>query len=496
MRYNCKKITLMMAMLGCMGGACGQQVLTLDDCHRMALASGSAIGQAKAKHEQTEALEKAALWQMLPKVSANGGYMWMEKSVNLLSEEQKDKLGNLGSTVQNDLGPALHQQLGDALPVGGEALATRLENAFASSSLYSSLTDLGQNIVDGMQTDTRNMGVAVVTVTQPIYTGGKLTALYRTARLMNRLSGLQLSEAEEKALAEVDEAYWQVVSVESKKHLAEQYAALLDTLEQNVQLAVGAEIATVGDLAKVRVKQSEAHMTLTKATNGLALSKMLLAQRCGMPLDSDFELSEVLDAADAGAMKGVVKVDSTLMAGVIERRGEMQMLGVLDSVAREGVRASASALKPNIVATGGYLVSNPNIFDGFSNTWGGTFLAGVAVNIPILHPGGIYAVKAAKAKRREVQLQSADAREMIELQVNKLNYELILAYQKLAACEEGLEAARENLRFADESFKAGMCSSSDLLMAQTAWMQAESEVLDTRIEIAMGRLYLNQALGK
>ena len=180
---------------------------------------------------------------------------------------------------------------------------------------------------------------------------------------------------------------------------------------------------------------------------------------------------------------------------VYSRRGEMKMLRISDSIAREGVRMAASTLKPNVAVTGGYLLTNPNVFNGFSNSWGGTWMAGVVVNVPLVHVGGIYAIKAAKAKRREIELQTEEARELIELQVSKVRYELELAYKKKVQAESSLVQAEENLRLADESFKAGMCSSSDLMMAQTAWMQARTEVIDANIEIEMGRVYLKQALG-
>ena len=35
-----------------------------------------------------------------------------------------------------------------------------------------------------------------------------------------------------------------------------------------------------------------------------------------------------------------------------------------------------------------------------------------------------------------------------------------------------------------------------MMMAQTAWLQAQTELSDANIEIAMGRVYLKQALGK
>lgn len=484
-----------MALLVCVS-ASGQQRLTLDSCRRMALRTGGTMRQAEAKREQTEALQKAALWQMLPKVSVNGGYMWMEKSVNLLSENQKETLNDLGGNINTGIRNELHTQLDD-VPGIGSSMADRIANALETSDLNGRLNEVGQSIVDGLETDTRNMGIAAATVTQPVYTGGKLTALYRTARLMNRMSGLELRQNELKTIAEVDEAYWQVVNVGSKRRLAEQYATLLDTLEHNVSLAVEAQVATGGDLAKVRVKQGEAHMQLMKAENGLALAKMLLAQRCGMALDADFEVDtdlESLQDSESSRLRDLRPADSGRWS--VDDRVEMQMLGVLDSVAREGVRMASSALKPNIVATGGYMVSNPNVFDGFKNEWGGSFMAGVAVNIPIAHVGGIYSLKAAKAKRREVELQREDAKRLMELQVSKLRYELDLSYKKLEQSEVNLESARENLRYADESYRAGMCSSSDLMMAQTAWMEAESEVLETRIEIEMGRLYLSQAMGR
>ena len=333
------------------------------------------------------------------------------------------------------------------------------------------------------------MSGGMVTLTQPVYLGGKLLAAHRTAALAHSLAGVELDKKQQETLIAVDEAYWQVVSVEYKKALAEQYAALLDTLEHNVELLVDAQMATQGDLAKVRVKHNEAQMSLTKATNGLMLSKMLLAERCGMPLDSDIEVETSPSTTNTQNNQNIN------METVWSKRPEMHMLRIADSISQQGVRMAASTLKPNIAVSGGYLMTNPNVFDGFKNEWGGTWMAGVVVNVPIVHPAGIYAVKAAKAKRREVAYQMEEAEEMIALQVKKLGCELELAYKHLAQAESDLAVAENNLELADESFKAGMCSSSDLMAAQTAWMKAESEIIDARIEIEMGKVYLNQALG-
>lgn len=490
-------VALVMLLVGTAGA---QETLTLDTCRARALRANRGLKQAAAKVEETAAMEKAAMWQMLPKVSANGGYAWTEKSVNLLSDEQKQRLSTMGDEIQADISSAIHQEMsGYNVSVGsvnlpvGDAIAGRLDNALTNADLSGKLNGVGNDIIEGMTTDTRNVSGGLVSLTQPVYMGGKLVSLHRSAALMHSLAGVELTQKQQQTLVAVDEAYWQVVSVEHKKKLAEQYASLLDTLERNVELLVEAEMATKGDLAKVRVKRNEAQMNLTKASNGLVLAKMLLAERCGMPLDSEFNLSDgELTMSDNRAG---VSADSSLEE-VYAHRSEIRMLGIADSMAREGVRMAASALKPNIAVSGGYLFTNPNIFNGFQNKWGGTWTAGVVVNVPILHPAGIYAVKAAKAKRCEAAYQLEEAKEMIALQVKKLDFELALAYKHLTQAESDLDAAESNLELADESFKAGMCSSSDLMAAQTAWMKAQNEVIDARIETVMGQVYLNQALGK
>lgn len=475
--------------------------LTLEECRQRALKENHGLKRAEEKAAEAKAMEKVALWQMLPKLSANGTYMWMDRSVELLSEAQKERLRNIGTTVQEDINNYVRQQSG-TLPVGGTAIGDWVTAILANMPLAEGLNNFGSEVVQSLETDTRNVLAGVVTVTQPVYMGGKLRAMYRTAGLISRLSGVERDKKRDETLVAVDEAYWQVVSVQHKKELAEQYAALLDTLNRNVEEMVQAEVATKGDLAKVRVKLNEAQMNLTKATNGLALAKMLLAQRCGMPLDTVFEVrSEVGTEVGGSALLPPTSdlqpsTSSLNMDSVYINRSEMKMLRISDSVAQQGVRMAVATLLPNIGVTGGYLVTNPNVFNGFENALSGTLMAGVVVNIPILHPGAIYSVKAAKHRRREVELQLAEAEEMIALQVKKVSYELELAYKKLAQATSNLVHAEENLKLADESFKAGMASSSDLMAAQTAWLQAKGEVLDAEIEIEMGKVYLRQALGK
>ena len=457
------------------------RVLTLDSCRALALQSNTNLKISTEKKQEKEALRKAAIAQFFPKATANGLYLWNEKSIQLLSDEQKDRLNNLGSTAVSDIS----LDFPTWLPQTFQQSFTNL----LADRIGEPVNNMGSHVVEAMDLDITNVWAGAATIYQPIYMGGKLRALYKAAAALAELSNLQYDKSRADLLLSVDEAYWRVVSVRQKLALAQQYSDLLDTLTRNIEYMVEAEVATQGDLAKVKVKRNEARMSLAKAQSGLALSQMLLEQICGLDFDGDYQFvePETLQSRDA--------LDSIDMQQVFAQRSELRQLQQAEQLATAGVRAARSALLPNLVAQGSYVVTNPNLFNGVEKEFGGMFTVGAVLNVPIAHPDAIFATKAAKHRRNQVRLQMQEAQEKITLQVSKLNYELRVANTKLAQAQSNMDEAEDNLQLAQESFAAGLISSSDLLMAQTAWQKAGSDLLDARIEVQMDYLYLCQALG-
>lgn len=484
-----KKLFVCMLALVAVMGAQAQQVLTLEDCHRMALESNKSIKMQQEKQAAAEDLKHMAFCEMLPRLSANGTYNWNQKSIQLLSDEQQNRINNMGSNMVDAFADNLSstgQTLVDMFPNIADAMRQDLEH----SSLANTLNHIGQDITGATNLDLTNVYAGAVSVSQPVFMGGKLIELYKTAHATSEMAALSANKEQDDILIKVDEAYWRVISVQKKQQLAQKYCDLLDTMYRNVLILQEADMATPADITKVRVKLNEAQMSLAKANSGLALSKMLLYQMCGLDLTGDYEVVECVDLRSHDAM---TQID---MAEVLANRTELKMLGKVEEVANSGVKIAAASLMPNLVVTGNYVVSNPNMFNGVSNEFGGMFTFGAVLNVPICHPAAVYSLKAAKHKRNEVQYQVQEATEMIELQVNKLNYELGVANKKLVQAETNLANAEENLQMAQESFASGVISSSDLMAAQTAWLSASSELLDAGIEVQMDYLYLNQALGR
>ena len=126
--------------------------------------------------------------------------------------------------------------------------------------------------------------------TQPLYMGGAIVAANKMADLSEEMAANAEDAQRQATLYSVDQAYWQVVSLAHKQRLAESYLELVRKLETDVRKMMADGVATRSDALSVSVKVNEAEMALTKVTDGLTLSKMLLCQICGLPLSESEKL--------------------------------------------------------------------------------------------------------------------------------------------------------------------------------------------------------------
>jgi len=116
--------------------------------------------------------------------------------------------------------------------------------------------------------------------------------------------------------------------------------------------------------------------------------------------------------------------------------------------------------------------------------------------VPIWNWGDVaYKVRAAKGATAIATLEREEAREKIELQVNQNTFKVDEANKRLAMAQTGIERANENLRTANLGFKEGVIAPTVVMEAQTAWLQAQSQLIDAQIAVKLSQVDLQKALG-
>lgn len=455
-----KRIIVLVGLLVCSGYASSQQTLTLEECRNLAIQNNKELQMSGEKVKAANEERKAAFTKYFPQLSAMGGYMWNQKDINLLDMDA------LSAKLGSALGPLAQ------LPVFGQLMG---------------------GIDDVQHLDVQNIWVGGVSLVQPVFMGGKIVSYNQITKyareLVESMNDLQLQEV----IYKTDETYWQVISLVNKKKLADAYVGLLRKMDSDVTAMIAEGVATQADGLSVKVKLNEAEMAQTKVDNGLALSRMLLSQICGLPLD------EPLALADEN-IENFPVYSSDATANVNEafaNRDELKSLELAAKIYQKKERIVLADMLPNVALSANYLVTNPNAFNGFKNEFAGMFNVGVMMKVPLSGWWeGTYKRNSARAETRIQMLQLMEAREKVELQVNQSVYKVNEANKKLTASSRNMENAEENLRHANLGFEEGVIPALNLMEAQTAWVSARSSLIDAQIEVKLTEVYLSKAMGK
>lgn len=465
-----------------------QRILSLDSCRNLAIQNNKELRIAQEKINAAHYNKKAAFTNYLPKFDIMATYMRTQKEISLLSDEQKNSISNIGTAT----GAQLQQQF-QQIAAANPMLIPLLEPLQGMiPGLTAGLNGVGQGLVDAFRTDTRNMFAGAATLTQPLFMGGKIIAYNKITKYAEQLAQMQHATGMEDLILNTDKAYWQVVSLVNKKKLAESYLELLETLDSDIDKMIAEGVATKADGLSVKVKRNEAEVTLMKVENGLSLSKMVLCQICGLPLDTEISLAdENMENLTLPNLYTESNVNTALA-----NRHELKSLELASQIYRQKVNVVRSEFLPTLALTANYAVTNPSLVNGFENKFRGFWAAGVALKIPVFHWGeGIYKVRAAKAEANIARYQLEDVKEKVELQVTQSSYKVNEATKQLHMAEQNMDKAEENLRFATLGFKEGVIPTSNVLEAQTAWLSAQSGKIDAQIDMKMSELYLLKSMG-
>lgn len=222
--------------------------LSVEECLEMAEQKNASVLNSRLDEEAALAQKREALGEYFPRVSVNAlGFYAFDP---MLEIGVKDILGN--NNFSNNL-----------------------------QSIINSIA--GQIGIDPVYTTLKRGVTATVSVTQPIFAGGRIVNGNRLAALGLEAAKLQGGIKHRETSEDVEKSYWQVISLEEKLKTLNQVQSLVDTLYKDVSSAYKAGLATENDLLQVKLKQNEVRSGKIRVKNGIRLAKMNLFNSIGQP---------------------------------------------------------------------------------------------------------------------------------------------------------------------------------------------------------------------
>jgi outer membrane protein TolC len=333
----------------------------------------------------------------------------------------------------------------------------------------------------------------------PLYTSGRVDSQVDVARANERASVEDLRASEQDVRLDIARAYWGLVTARENARVLQQALDREDAWVADVKARVDAGVLPPNDLLSAQAQRARESVGLIQAKNDAAVAQIALGLLIGVGPDSAIEPTTRVNESLAGVSALESQTAVALAASAREQRGERLGLQARQAGFAAGATAALSTTKPIIAALGGVQPARPNErFVPRKDQWDLSWDLGVNLTWPLWDGGRARADAATATAQAEAvshRIEQFDAR--LALEVRQCLLDLASSRAALVASEEGVAAATEAHRVVTERFNAGVATSTDVLDAQLALIQAELDrtrllaglrLNEARLLRAMGRL--------
>lgn len=431
-------------------GQGGGSFISLQALKDSALQNNVAMRRARFEIDAAREQRKEALTHYFPNVSAMGMGFKANRAMAKMDIDPSEFLSpEMGATLAQMLPPEALMAMGQ--PVSIEMM--------------------------------KNGVIAGITALQPIFAGGQIVLGNKLARLGEEASRLQLQLSEKEVEAQVEQYYWQLVSLNEKTQTLNAVDSLLAQIRHDVETAVRAGFALNNDILQVQLRQNDIKSQRLKLNNGRELVWLLLKQFCG--------LKETKTIDDLGLMNNDSSLDSSILnpqSSMVNQLPEYQLLEKNVEATKLQRKMEVAKNLPSVAVGAGYNYHNLMEND---RHFGMVF---ATVSVPITDWwGGSHAIRRKKIAEQEAQEQLVDNAQLLEIRQQKASNDVIEAMGQLELAQQSVAQAEENLRIHRNTYRAGTATMTDLLQAQLLQQQAHDQQTDAFTALQLARLAYRQA---
>jgi multidrug efflux system outer membrane protein len=315
----------------------------------------------------------------------------------------------------------------------------------------------------------------------PLYNAGRFTALEQAARSESAASDADERTARADLSLEIARAYWTLVTAIEQTRVLEQAIAAIQAHLNDARRRLDAGIVAPHEVLAVEAQEARERLMAIQARGNRDVAEADLARLIGAPQ------ARIQPASPLAPPAPVTAGLPSLVAEAASRRSERAALSRRLTAAEERVKAAEVTNHPTVLAGGGFDYASPNPrFFPREREWHTSWDVGVNVGWPLFDGGrnrAEVAETSAATRAMRARIEEFDA--VLSVEVRRAVTDLSSSIAAVETAGQGIRAAAEARRVANERFLAGVATSAEVLDAQVALLQAE---LDRTQALAAGRV--------
>lgn len=300
--------------------------------------------------------------------------------------------------------------------------------------------------------------VAGVQALQPIFTGGLIINANKLAGVGEEVARLRKQQTDNELRLTTETLFWKLNTLESSMDVLNTAITFLDTLENQVNVAVEAGLVTRNDLLKVRLKRNGYMSDKVDLENGILLVKMLLGQYMGLGTAGNIKIATQMPEEVPSCPYNIY----TPSENALPLTSDYQLLQKNVEVKKLEKRMEMGSNLPTVALGAGWyyhdLLEQNHNFGALQ----------LGVNIPLSGWwSGAYGIKRRDLELKNAQNELEDLSEQLRIEMQDKWNNLTAAHRKMEIEKLGIEQSEENLYLNRMYYEAGMSTLSDLLEAET-----------------------------
>jgi outer membrane protein TolC len=330
-------------------------------------------------------------------------------------------------------------------------------------------------------------------ITQPLYTGGRVTQQKESMRLGEKATHHARAFSSSDLTLQTLTAYWQWSKALARIEAFQAAVCRMQSLATDTRNLEKAGLATDNDRLAVDVALDQTRLELDEAEQSADLSRIDLTTLTGR----NFSTNEVPRKPVLQPFDNQAPPLPESLAKAYEQRADLASLRLNTRGSEALVEAARADHRPQVALIARVEEGRPNQRDfPPDNQWREDALIGATVSWN-LFDGGLTRAKTAEAKARATReaLQCQALEEAVAAQVQKAHLSLQHTLNRLQTSRHAEAGATRNLEVATDLWKNGAARHSDVMEAQSKLTTATARRIATEADVLIGQAILKHATG-
>ena len=348
------------------------------------------------------------------------------------------------------------------------------------------------NTTQHVQIGTMDNYSVPLTVTQPLYAGGAITAQVRAARLLALFADQTVRAATQDVVYAAQTAYYDLLVSQHLVEISEDAVRSAKVSLEYAQKRRAGGVVSDYDVLRAQVELSNFEADLIRAKNAINIARANLIKIMGVSQESDFVLSDEFVFAPVDiSMEEAVET-------AFKNRPDLYKQEYQIRQQREQLKIARSKYLPSISAffTNTWSNPSPTNFGSSANEWGRIWQAGLQGAWPLFD--GFQregAIVREKARLRQAQIDLVDIEETALYELTQALLSMENAEEFVQSQQLNLKRATEGLRLAEVGYEQGINTQVELIDAQEALTDAREHYYEAIYRHVVAKLAVRRAMG-